>query len=61
MIIVSYVLRRWSEEQARRYDAQRKALMDHSGTSFERNYEAVDIRGPWDSEAMESSRKPMHT
>ena len=28
------------QEQARRYDAQRKALMDHSGTSFERNYEA---------------------
>jgi hypothetical protein len=28
------------QEQAQRYDAQRKALMDHSGTSFERNYEA---------------------
>lgn len=34
------------EEQARRYDAQRKALMDHSGTSFERNYEVYPVVEP---------------
>ena len=34
------------KEQARRYDAERKALMDHSGTSFERSYEALAVL-PW--------------
>jgi len=34
------------EEQARRYDAERKALMDHSGTSFERSYEVYPTVEP---------------
>eukprot|EP00435_Cladocopium_sp_Y103_P039421 s2269_g10.t1 len=34
------------KEQARRYDAQREALMDHSGTSFERNYEVYPVVEP---------------
>ncbi|CAK9026057.1 unnamed protein product [Durusdinium trenchii] len=34
------------EEQARRYDAQRKAEMDHSGTSFERSYEVYPMVEP---------------
>ncbi|CAK9028921.1 Sodium/calcium exchanger 1 [Durusdinium trenchii] len=33
-------------EQARRYDAQRKAEMDHSGTSFERSYEVYPMVEP---------------
>jgi len=34
------------EEQARRSDAARKARMDHSGTSFERDYEAYPTMEP---------------
>ena len=34
------------EEQARRYDGQRKAAMDHSGTSFERDYEVYPLVEP---------------
>ena len=34
------------EEQARRYDTQRKAAMDHSGTKFERDYEVYPIVEP---------------
>ena len=37
----SFLARPFGKEQARRYDAERKALMDHSGTSFERSYEAL--------------------
>ena len=34
------------EEQARRYDTERKAAMDHSGTSFERDYEVYPLVEP---------------
>jgi hypothetical protein len=34
------------EEQARRYDAARKAIMDHSGTTFDREYEVYPIVEP---------------
>ncbi|CAJ1460359.1 unnamed protein product [Effrenium voratum] len=34
------------EKQARKYDAERKASMDHSGTSFERNYEVYPVVEP---------------
>mmetsp|Transcript_27415 Transcript_27415/g.64035 ORF Transcript_27415/g.64035 Transcript_27415/m.64035 type:complete len:1045 (-) Transcript_27415:184-3318(-) len=34
------------EEQARKYDAERKAAMDHSGTSFEREYEVYPVVEP---------------
>ena len=34
------------EEQARRYDTQRKAAMDHSGTKFERDYEVYPVVEP---------------
>lgn len=34
------------EEQARRYDAERKAMMDHSGTAFEREYEVYPVVEP---------------
>jgi hypothetical protein len=34
------------EEQARRYDAGRKAMMDHSGTAFEREYDVYPVVEP---------------
>lgn len=34
------------EEQARRYDASRKAAMDHSGTNFERDFEVYPAVEP---------------